>query len=188
MTRLKCKRLNQAGLFNRLDGNCQIVMRLFSALLVAGCPCCRLPWWRCLWCTGWFISRRPDAVGRSIDRHRDVIHPFRRQHLSRRLPSRGQTSRSPQTGGYESGLFYEYGAESINGIRATHQASVWMSDYGDFSLIAVTGEPGFLPHQRATPFSHEHESSRPESYSVALPRYGLQFEVAPTSRAAVLQI
>ena len=63
-----------------------------------------------------------------------------------------------------------------------------MSDYGDFSLMAVTGEPGFLPHQRATPFSHEHESSRPESYSVALPRYGLQFEVAPTSRAAVLQI
>ena len=81
----------------------------------------------------------------------------------------GMTSWSPQTGSYENSLFYDYSADSLTGIRATHQASVWMSDYGDFSLMPVTGDPGFLPHQRASDFSHERESSRPQSYAVDLP-------------------
>ncbi len=100
----------------------------------------------------------------------------------------GMTSWSPQTFDYENALFYDYSADSLNGIRATHQASVWMSDYGDFSLMPVTGDPGFLPTQRASPFSHDNESSRPESYSVELPRYALRLEVAPTSRAAVIRV
>jgi predicted alpha-1,2-mannosidase len=100
----------------------------------------------------------------------------------------GMTSWAPQTAGYENALFYTYDADSLNGIRATHQASVWMSDYGDFSLMAVTGEPGFLPAQRASPFLHDREWSRPESYAVDLPRYALRLEVAPTSRAAVVRV
>lgn len=100
----------------------------------------------------------------------------------------GMTAWSPQTYGYENTLFYDYSADSLNGIRATHQASVWISDYGDFSLMSVTGDPGFLPGQRASPFSHEAESSRPQSYSVELPRYELHLEVAPTSRAAVVRV
>jgi predicted alpha-1,2-mannosidase len=100
----------------------------------------------------------------------------------------GMTSWSPQTGSYENSLFYDYSADSLTGIRATHQASVWMSDYGDFSLMPVTGDPGFLPHQRASGFSHERESSRPQSYAVHLDRYWLHLEVAPTSRAAVVRV
>jgi predicted alpha-1,2-mannosidase len=103
------------------------------------------------------------------------------------LPA-GMTSWSPQTAGYENALFYDYSADSLNGIRATHQASVWMADYGDFSLMPVTGTPGFLPHERASLFSHEQESSRPESYAVNLPRYGLRLQVAPTSRAAIVRV
>jgi len=159
------------------------VIRLFSALLVAGCL---------LACTS---AAKDGALPLDLTQWVDPLIGTETSYAlsgGNTYPAAsrpwGQTSWSPQTGGYASGLFYEYGAQSINGIRATHQASVWMSDYGDFSLMAVTGEPGFLPDQRATPFSHEHESSRPQSYSVALPRYGLQFGVAPTSRAAVVQI
>ncbi len=100
----------------------------------------------------------------------------------------GMTSWAPQTGSYENALFYEYKAETFTGIRATHQASVWMGGYGEFSFMAVTGTPGLLPQQRASPFAHAQEWAHPESYSVDLPRYGLRLELTPTSHAAILRV
>ncbi|MDA0335335.1 MAG: GH92 family glycosyl hydrolase [bacterium] len=100
----------------------------------------------------------------------------------------GMTSWAPQTGTYENALFYEYKAGTFTGIRTTHQASVWMGGYGEFSFMAITGDPGFLPQQRASPFAHAEERARPESYSVDLPRYGLRLEVTPTSRAAIIRV
>lgn len=100
----------------------------------------------------------------------------------------GMTAWSPQTGDYTSSQFYRYGADSFTGLRATHQASVWLGDYGQFSLMPVTGEPGFLPAQRGSSFRHETESSHPHLYAVELDDYGLRVEVAPTMRSAVLRV
>lgn len=100
----------------------------------------------------------------------------------------GMTYWAPQTGTYESSLFYSHDSDSLTGIRATHQASVWMADYGDFSLMPVTGSPGFLPHERGSPFLHERESSKPERYAVHLPRYAIDVEITPTSRCAIMRL
>ncbi|MFP6643844.1 MAG: hypothetical protein VCF24_09850 [Candidatus Latescibacterota bacterium] len=103
------------------------------------------------------------------------------------LPS-GMTFWSPETGGYESAQFYRYGDSSLSGLRATHQASVWLGDYGQFSLMPTTGDPGFLPEQRGSAFRHETETAHPHLYSVELDNFGLRVEMAPTARAAVMRV
>lgn len=100
----------------------------------------------------------------------------------------GMTAWAPQTGGYDSNLFYRFRADTLTGLRATHQASVWLGDYGDFSLMPVVGRPGFLAHERGSRYRHEAELARPEAYAVALDDYGLRFEVAPSMRGAVLRV
>lgn len=77
----------------------------------------------------------------------------------------GMTSWAPQAETYGSDLFYQHDGERINGLRATHQATVWLGDYGDFSLfpVNVTGRPGFRADQRGSRLRHGAEESGPEA-------------------------
>jgi predicted alpha-1,2-mannosidase len=113
----------------------------------------------------------------------------------------GMTWWSPQTRAYShvgpdtfltSALFYTYQDSTISGLRATHQANVWIGDYGAFSLFPVTGSRSsggaFSARQRASRFRHETEKAKPNVYGVYLDDYGLRVEVAPTMRAAVLRV
>src|ERR1700753_995108 len=46
---------------------------------------------------------------------------------------------TPQTGRNGDGWQYTYTADKIRGFKQTHQPSPWMNDYGEFSIMPVTG-------------------------------------------------
>ncbi|MFZ4261525.1 GH92 family glycosyl hydrolase [Sphingobacterium sp. HJSM2_6] len=91
---------------------------------------------------------------------------------------------SAQTGKMGNGWLYQYSADKIRGIKQTHQASVWIGDYGQFSLLPTTGEIKVDEDERASWFSHKSEIAKPHYYSVYLADYNTTAEVTPTERAA----
>ncbi|WP_353197650.1 GH92 family glycosyl hydrolase, partial [Parapedobacter defluvii] len=91
---------------------------------------------------------------------------------------------SPQTGKMGNGWLYHYSADKIRGIKQTHQASVWIGDYGQFSLMPVTGSLKVDEEERASWFSHKAEVVKPHYYSVYLADHDVTAEVTPTERAS----
>lgn len=94
---------------------------------------------------------------------------------------------TPQTGTMGDGWAYTYDADKIRGIKQTHQPSPWINDYGQFSIMPVTGTPVFDQDQRASWFSHKAEEARPYYYKVYLADHDVVAEVAPTERAAAMR-
>lgn len=95
---------------------------------------------------------------------------------------------TPQTGKMGDGWAYTYTAEKIRGFKQTHQPSPWMNDYGQFSIMPVTGKLVFAEAERASWFSHKAEVSKPYYYSVYLADYDVTTEITATERAAHFQI
>lgn len=91
---------------------------------------------------------------------------------------------TPQTGQMGNGWQYQYGADRIRGFKQTHQPSPWMNDYGQFSIMPVTGRLKFREGDRASWFSHKAEVVKPYYYSVYLADADVTAELAPTERAA----
>uniref|UniRef100_UPI0026221A8F GH92 family glycosyl hydrolase n=1 Tax=uncultured Proteiniphilum sp. TaxID=497637 RepID=UPI0026221A8F len=94
---------------------------------------------------------------------------------------------SPQTGKMGSGWMYTYHSDKIRGFKQTHQPSPWMNDYGQFSLMPLTGKPVFDEEERASWFSHKAEIAKPHYYRVYLADYDITTEIAPTERAAMFR-
>ncbi|EGK00220.1 GH92 family glycosyl hydrolase [Dysgonomonas gadei] len=94
---------------------------------------------------------------------------------------------SPQTGGMGDGWMYTYTADKIRGFKQTHQPSPWMNDYGQFSIMPITGKATFDQDKRASWFSHKAEVAKPYYYSVYLADWDITTEIAPTSRAAMFR-
>ena len=94
---------------------------------------------------------------------------------------------TPQTGNMGDGWAYTYDAEKIRGFKQTHQPSPWMNDYGQFSLMPVTGGMKFKQDERASWFSHKAEVSTPYYYKVYLADHDITVELTPTERAAQFQ-
>ena len=91
---------------------------------------------------------------------------------------------SPQTGKMGDGWMYSYSADKIRGFKQTHQPSPWMNDYGQFSIMPVTGKLKFREDDRASWFSHKAEISKPYYYSVYLADADVSTELTSTERAA----
>ncbi|MFB9079692.1 GH92 family glycosyl hydrolase [Flavobacterium procerum] len=91
---------------------------------------------------------------------------------------------TPQTGKMGDGWIYTYSADKIRGFKQTHAPSPWMNDYGQFSIMPVTGKLVFNEDERASWFSHKSEISKPYYYSVYLADYDVTTEISPTERAA----
>ncbi|MDN3594012.1 GH92 family glycosyl hydrolase [Zunongwangia endophytica] len=91
---------------------------------------------------------------------------------------------TPQTGKMGNGWAYTYNADKIRGFKQTHQPSPWMNDYGQFSLMPVTGGMKFNQDDRASWFSHKAEKSTPYYYKVYLADHDVTVELTPTERAA----
>lgn len=101
----------------------------------------------------------------------------------------GMNSWTPQTGKMGDGWQYTYTAGKIRGFKQTHQPSPWINDYGQFSLMPMTGDrPIFDQEQRASWFGHKAELARPHYYKVYLADYDTEVELTPSERAAVLRI
>ena len=90
----------------------------------------------------------------------------------------------PQTGKMGDGWAYTYGADKIRGFKQTHQPSPWINDYGQFSLMPLTGHLKIDENERASWFSHKAEVATPFYYSVYLADYDVTTEITPTERAA----
>jgi predicted alpha-1,2-mannosidase len=90
----------------------------------------------------------------------------------------------PQTGKMGDGWVYTYDAEKIRGFKQTHQPSPWINDYGQFSIMPVTGTLRFREEERASWFSHKAEIAKPYYYSVYLADHDVVTEITPTERAA----
>lgn len=94
---------------------------------------------------------------------------------------------TPQTGKMGDGWTYTYDADKIRGFKQTHQPSPWINDYGQFSIMAQTGDPIFDEDQRASWFAHKAETATPYYYQVYLADYDVVTELVPTSRAALFR-
>ena len=94
---------------------------------------------------------------------------------------------TPQTGKMGNGWIYVYTADKIRGFKQTHQPSPWINDYGQFSLMPLTGRPEFDENKRASWFSHKAETAKPYYYSVYLADYDVTTEITPTDRAAMFR-
>lgn len=93
----------------------------------------------------------------------------------------------PQTGKMGDGWVYTYAADKIRGFKQTHQPSPWMNDYGQFSLMPLTGKPVFNEDERASWFSHKAEVAKPYYYQVYLADHDVLTEITPTERAAMFR-
>ncbi|MDR2916275.1 MAG: GH92 family glycosyl hydrolase [Tannerella sp.] len=93
----------------------------------------------------------------------------------------------PQTGQMGDGWAYVYTSNKIRGFKQTHQPSPWINDYGQFSIMPVTGEPVFDENKRSSWFSHKSEVAKPYHYSVYLADHDIITEIAPTERAAMFR-
>ena len=91
---------------------------------------------------------------------------------------------TPQTGEMGNGWAYTYDATQIRGFKQTHQPSPWMNDYGQFSIMPVTGKIRFPEEERQSWFSHKTETAKPYYYSVYLADHDVTTEITPTERAA----
>ncbi len=98
----------------------------------------------------------------------------------------GMTTWAPQTDGNAS-PFYQVKHTEFEGIRATHQPSIWIRDYGDFLIMPVVGAWEGSRKDRASNYSHEKETARPYYYSVDLERHHTRLELTPTERCAMMR-
>ena len=93
-----------------------------------------------------------------------------------------------QTGKMGDGWTYTYAADKIRGLKQTHQPSPWINDYGQFSIMPVTGAPVFNEEKRASWFSHKAETATPYYYRTYLADYDVTAEIVPTERAAMFRL
>ena len=93
----------------------------------------------------------------------------------------------PQTGKMGNGWAYVYAADKIRGFKQTHQPSPWINDYGQFSILPITGKPEFDQDKRASWFPHKAEIATPYYYRVYLADYDIVAELAPTERACAMR-
>ena len=94
---------------------------------------------------------------------------------------------TPRTARMGDGWQYTYTANRIYGFEQTHQPSPWINDYGQFSLMPVSGKPLMDEAKRASWFSHKSETAQPHYYRVYLADYDITTEITPTERAAMFR-
>ncbi len=85
---------------------------------------------------------------------------------------------------------YIFEDSTVIGFIATHQPTVWMGDYGYVSVMPEVGELKVLPKDRALPFSHKTEISKPYYYSVLLQvgkKETIKGEIAAASRVGMFR-
>ena len=92
----------------------------------------------------------------------------------------------PQT--EEGNRFYKPSARQIQGIRATHQPSPWIGDYGHFLLCPQSGDRLLGSWQRNSTFRPDETTLRPHYFKTVMRRYRTTVEFTPTERCALLRM
>lgn len=95
---------------------------------------------------------------------------------------------TPVTGKMGDGWTYTYNANKLRGIKQTHQPSPWINDYGQWTLMPLTGKKTVDEEERASWFSHKAETATPYYYSAYLADYDITLEMTPSDRGAIFRI
>jgi len=91
---------------------------------------------------------------------------------------------------YQGRMQYIYEDSHIMGFMATHKPTVWMSDYGEVSVMPEVGNLIVQPQDRKLSFRHEDEIVSPYYYSVKMKvaeDKNIKTEIAATDRCGILQ-
>ena len=97
----------------------------------------------------------------------------------------GMTHWCLQTG--EGPWVFEARARKVQGVRATHQPSPWIGDYGHFVVMAQVGEPRVSCETRSSAYRPDRTVFRPDTLCADLIRYDIRLEMTPTERCAVFR-
>jgi predicted alpha-1,2-mannosidase len=81
---------------------------------------------------------------------------------------------------------FQPGERRIQGFRSTHQLSPWLSDYGHATFLPFCGEINPAPSDRATSYRPEDATLAPHSLRLHLMRFGIDAELIPTERCALI--
>ena len=106
--------------------------------------------------------------------HPLVARPFGMTHWS------AQTEDSPR--------FYQPTAQQIQGIRATHQPSPWIGDYGHFLLCPQSGRRLLGAGQRPSVFRRDQTTMSPHYLRTVFGRYRTTVELTATERCAHMRL
>lgn len=133
----------------------------------------------------------------AADRYADLVNPLMGSQSTFELSAGntypaiarpwGMNFWTPQTGPMGDGWQYQYTANHIRGFKQTHQPSPWINDYGQFSIMPVTGKPRFREEERKSWFSHKAEIAKPYYYKAYLADWDVVTEITPTERAAMFR-
>ena len=74
----------------------------------------------------------------------------------------------------------------LQGFRSTHQLSPWLGDYGHATFLPVCGKVNPDASSRSTSFRPEEAKLSPNSMQLELLRYGIDAELIPTERGALI--
>ena len=85
------------------------------------------------------------------------------------------------------GWFFDPTLLTMQGVRATHQPSPWMGDYGHCTVMAQAGDRVLRPKDRAAAYKTDNFHVSPDYLSVLFERDGVQLEAAPTERCAIFR-
>ncbi len=80
------------------------------------------------------------------------------------------------------------GVRRIQGFRSTHQLSPWLGDYGHAVFLPVSGKFDPRPDARASSYRPEDAQLHPHSMRMRLLRFGIDAELIPTERCALIAI
>ena len=92
-----------------------------------------------------------------------------------------------QTGEGNWGWWFSPHSRTLQGVRATHQPSPWMGDYGYFTVMAQTGKLYLQAGQRTSTYRMDETTIAPNYLKVPLRRYGTLLEMTPTERCSVFR-
>jgi predicted alpha-1,2-mannosidase len=81
---------------------------------------------------------------------------------------------------------FQPGQRRIQGFRSTHQLSPWLGDYGHATFLPICGTPELEYGSRATSYRPEDSLLSPHTIAMRLLRYGIDAELVPTERGAVI--
>jgi predicted alpha-1,2-mannosidase len=81
---------------------------------------------------------------------------------------------------------FQPGQRRIQGFRSTHQLSPWLGDYGHATFLPICGAPDLDYGARATSYRPEDSILSPHTMAMRLLRYGIEAELVPTERGALI--
>jgi predicted alpha-1,2-mannosidase len=81
---------------------------------------------------------------------------------------------------------FQPGQRRIQGFRSTHQLSPWLGDYGHATFLPICGSPNLDYAPRASSYRPEDSLLSPHTMAMRLLRYGIDAELVPTERGALI--